>query len=65
MTDVVKPLHNVEHKDVKIKNGFNTDLVKDQHYEEALLRPSSYCSNGILIIYNSAARLAVLIVKRK
>ena len=31
MTDVIKPLHNVEHKDTKIKNGFNADIVKGQH----------------------------------
>ncbi|WP_394226450.1 SapC family protein [Pseudoalteromonas spongiae] len=51
MTDVVKPLHNVEHKDVKIKNGFNTDLVKDQHLVPVVAHEFARVANEYPIVF--------------
>ena len=51
MTDVVKPLHNVEHKDVKIKNGFNADLVKDQYLVPVVAHEFARVANEYPIVF--------------
>lgn len=51
MTDVVKPLHNVEHKDFKIKNGFNADLVKDQHLVPVVAHEFARVANEYPIVF--------------
>jgi hypothetical protein len=51
MTDVIKPLHNVEHKDFKIKNGFNTDLVKDQHLVPVVAHEFARVANEYPIVF--------------
>jgi hypothetical protein len=51
MTDVIKPLHNVEHKDFKIKNGFNADLVKDQHLVPVVAHEFARVANEYPIVF--------------
>lgn len=51
MTDVIKPLHNEAHKNTKIKNGFNVELVAGQHLIPVVAHEFARAANEFPIVF--------------